>query len=79
MDLKSGQTVFLPTEERIANARILSVRSNGSARIHWKGNYNLSGDFSSELMVFDNNLVMNVADEDARNEYRISNGLVALK
>jgi hypothetical protein len=79
MDLKDGKTVMLPCVERIANGRVLNARQDGSSDVHWKLNYNTDGDFRSELMSFNSDLVMDVADEDARNEFRVSAGLAPLQ
>lgn len=71
-------TVFLPTVKAVANARVVEVNEDGSVAVHWDGNFNLSGDFRTELMQFDNNLTMDNLDFEERNELRVANGLVAL-
>lgn len=71
--------VFLPVVKELANARVLEVNESGSIKVHWKMNYNLSGDFRTELMQFSNNLILDNKDFKERNKIRKANGLVLIK
>ena len=71
--------VFIPTVRRIANAKVLNVFEDGSISVHWDSNWNLSGDFESELMQFNKNLVLDIEDKQNRNKFRKENGLVEVK
>lgn len=79
LKLEDGRDYAIPTKKELSNARILEVNNDGSFTAHWSSNWNLNGDFSSELMSFDNNLVMDEGDLEARNEFRIKNGLMPIK
>ena len=70
--------VAIPTVKSIGNARVLSVNEGGSFTAHWEGNFNKDGDFNSELMSFDNNLVEDNKDVEERNRIRRENGLVEI-
>lgn len=78
MKLEGGMTVFLPCVKLIANARVLNARNDGSADVHFKGNFNTFGDFRSELMSFDSNLVLDTGDLKERNARRRAAGLVEI-
>lgn len=78
---KNGKnlTVFIPTIKKLANARVLDVNSDGSLSIHWERNWNTSGDFRTELMQFNNNLIMDNLDLEERNKIRRKAGLVEIE
>ncbi len=83
--LKSGiNTVFIPTIKALAKkaaegARILQVMEDGVITAHWYDNYNTSGDFHTELMRFDNNLLLDIMDKEKRNAIRAKNGLMEIE
>lgn len=77
--LEEGITVFIPVRKKIANARILQVHESGSISVHWDCNYNLFGDFSTELMFFNSELVLDEGEKKARNKRRARNGLQLIK
>lgn len=79
MNLVDVGKVFLPCSSKISNARVVEVEEDGSVNVHWKDNFNLDGDFRSELMSFDSNLVFNEEDLVDRNRVRRENGLVEIK
>lgn len=72
-------TVFLPTNNVFANAKVLEVMDNGFFTVHWKDNWNTSGDFRTELMRFDNKAIMDKSDLKERNKIRIANGLIPIE
>lgn len=78
LDLKEGITVALPHSE-IWNAMVLNVKKDGSFSAHWKDNWNRSGDFASELMKFDNDLVLDKNDKKERNKFRRERGLIEIE
>jgi hypothetical protein len=78
LKLEEGITVALPTRVGY-NIRVLSVASDGSFSAHHKNNYNLNGDFRTELMMFSNDLVLDTEDKKKRNEQRLANGLLGIK
>jgi len=75
----SNLVVFLPVSSKVANARILEVHESGAISVHWKENFNDEGDFQSEVMLFDENLVLDNSDLDKRNEFRVRKGLMPIK
>ncbi len=78
VELKEGITVAIPSTPKLMNAKILEVFDDGSFTAHWKDNYNLDGDFRTELMKFDNDLVFDNGDKARRNEIRRNNGLIEI-
>lgn len=70
-------TVFIPTTKTFANAKVLTVDDN-SFTAHWLTNWNLNGDFSSELMSFDEQAVLDTGDLADRNTFRKENGLIEI-
>lgn len=79
VQLKEGITVAIPTVKVLANVRIVDVDEDGSFTAHWDDNYNLNGDFRTELMRFDNDLVLDSGDMKKRNDIRKANGLMPIK
>lgn len=79
LDLKGGERVFFPCQIKLSNARVIDVFTDGYITAHWVSNYNLNGDFRTELMRFDDNLVYDKKDFVARNKMRIANGLLPIE
>ncbi len=79
LTLKDGETVFVPTLKAIANARVLTAFEHGSVTVHYAENYNLEGDFRTELMFFNANLVLDVSDLGRRNIVRVSQGMAPIE
>ena len=77
--LSEGITVAIPVVRKLSNANVLDVNEDGSFTAHWKNNWNTNGDFRSELMKFDNDLVFDDGDKKKRNKLRKKNGLVEIK
>lgn len=75
--VKENITVAIPTRQTLANAKVVEVNQDGSFTAHWKGNFNLRGDFRTELMSFNNELVLDTNDRERRNKFRKQNGLIA--
>ena len=76
--------VFIPTSAKVAKAngfgaRVLSVKADGSISVHWRENYNTEGDFRTELMQFNSDLILDTEDEAARNKRRVANGLLPIE
>lgn len=79
VDIASVGTVAVPTIKEVANARVLEASPDGSIKVHWMSNYNLCGDFRSEVMAFDNNLVLDTEDQEKRNAWRVERGLMPIE
>ncbi len=77
--LKEDITVAIPTVSKLSNARLLDVFEDGSFTAHWTDNYNLDGDFRTELMSFSSDLVFSTKDLTRRNKIREMNDLVKIK
>lgn len=77
--LEEGKTVAIPTKRRLANAFVLDIFPDGAFTAHWDGNFNIFGDFSSELMRFTDNLELDELDLGKRNAFRIKNGLMPIE
>lgn len=76
---RQGKTIrCVPTKKSFANARIVNILDDGSFTAHWIDNYNTSGHFSTELMLFDNDFCIKTKDEERRNKHRINNNLISL-
>lgn len=71
-------TVFMPCQKRLANARVLEAFDDGAITAHWESNFNTNGDFRTELMRFDNNLVLDALHLAERNRIRRDAGLVEI-
>ena len=83
LNLESGATVAVPVSNKFAKmsdsgARVLEIMEDGAFTAHWFDNYNDSGDFWTELMRFDNNLVMDKMDLKKRNQIRKKAGLMPI-
>ena len=78
LELKEGITVAIPTIKALTNIRVLEVEDNGSFTAHWTSNFNLSGDFRTEVMQFDADLVLDTGDKVARNKIRKVNDLIPI-
>lgn len=76
--LNEGIHIFLPVMRKLANARVVEVGEDGSLKVHWDSNYNLNGDFRSELMKFNSNLILDEKDKESRNKFRRQHGLVEI-
>lgn len=79
VDLQEGITVAIPTRRGVANAKVLDVNEDGGIAVHWIDNWNMSGDFSTELMRFDSNLVLDTGDLQNRNAVRNAIGIMPVK
>lgn len=79
VELAEGKTVAIPTKRKVANALVLDVFPDGAFTAHWDVNFNLDGDFRTELMRFDSNLVLDEMDLEKRNKIRVDNGLMPIK
>jgi hypothetical protein len=73
---------FIPTTKKHANARVIEHSDNG-LMIHWLSNYNLDGDFRTELMMFDNEIdlisdvyLLDQEHEATRKKERTASGLI---
>jgi len=78
LKLEEGIIVAVPTLKAISDARILDVNEDGSFTAHWNENWNESGDFRTELMRFDNNLIFDNGDKEKRNKIRKNNNLIEI-
>lgn len=78
VELQEGITVGIPTRQSIANAKILDVFEDGSFTAHYTSNWNEEGDFSTELLRFDEDLVFDNGDKKKRNKIREDNGLLKI-
>ena len=72
----AGQVLHTDTDDEI---RVLEVFPDGSFTAHWMSNWNLNGDFATELMKFNPDGTLDTKDKDERNQYRIANGLMPIK
>ena len=79
VNLDEGIKVAIPTLSKLSNIRILDVNEDGSFTAHWNSNYNLSGDFRTELMLFDADLILDEGDLAIRNSIRKANNLIEIK
>ena len=79
VELKEGKTIAIPVRSSLRNARVLDVFPDGAFTAHWKENFNTFGDFRSELMTFDSNLVLDEMDLKKRNKLRVANGLMPIE
>ena len=82
LTLTEGISVAIPTPLAKKDGRnvvmVLDVAPDGSFSAHWEGNFNTFGDFRSELMVFNNDLVLDKQNEKARKDFREKAGLINL-
>ena len=76
---KEHMIIFMPCIKKISNARVVEANEDGSISVHWSDNWNLEGDFRTELMQFNENLVLDNLDFEERNELRSKNGLDLIK
>ena len=75
-----GNLVAKRSSKELANARVLGIDTiDGRFTAHWLSNWNTSGDFSSEIMLFNTDCKLDRDDLDKKNAYRIHNGLMPIK
>lgn len=79
LTLEEGITIAIPTLKGLADLMILDIYDDGAFTAHWIENYNTDGDFRSELMRFDNDLILDKMDLKKRNQIRIKNGLYPIE
>jgi len=89
LNIKRGKYLKVLKEDNIniaklslkeeANARVLEIFKDGSFTAHLISNYNLRGDFRTELMYFNNKLILDEEDKKTRNEIRASFGLIEIE
>lgn len=79
LELKEGITVAIPTTKALSNIRVLDIEDDGTFTAHWTSNFNLSGDFRTEVMRFDADLVLDEGDKTKRNNERKAHGLMPIK
>ena len=76
--IKEGITIAIPTLKKISDAMVLEINEDGSFTAHYNSNFNTSGDFRTELMVFTNELILDDENLKERNKIRKSNGLIKI-
>lgn len=83
IELSSKEQIAIPsklaTKTHPWTIKVVNVYPDGAFTAHWYSNWNLEGDFRSELMLFNNNLELDKMDLKKRNAFRRKHNLIEIE